>query len=300
QKVYLNENNGNPSTWRALHTSPLDANSTILALGVSPINASLILASTSPLEGLLSVPKLFKSTNGGVSWLRINGLPYQSIMDICFDPINAQIIYIALSGFGVNSHLFKSIDGGDTWKNIDNGLPDVPTNCIAINSKNTKEIYVGNDIGAYISSDGGLKWERFMEGLPTAVMAMSMTISSTSDQIKLATHGNGVYESPLAFTIPNKDVTNPFLQSFLLSPNPASDHIDTKFSLLKPATCTINIMNMLGQSVYIHDFTNPVSGSTSFSIDINTFTHGTYTLVLLGKITADQTPFFLHKRFIKL
>ncbi|MEP7321075.1 MAG: T9SS type A sorting domain-containing protein [Saprospiraceae bacterium] len=300
QKVYLNENNGNPASWRSLQTNPLDANSTILTLGVSPTDRSLLLASTSPLEGLLSVPKLFKSTNGGITWTRINDLPYQSVMDICFDPINGKIIYIALSGFGVNSHLYKSIDGGDTWKNIDNGLPDVPTNCIAINPKNTKEIYVGNDLGVYISSDGGLKWERFMEGLPTAVMAMSMTISSQTDQIKLATHGNGVYESPLAFTIPNKDVINSSLQSFLISPNPASDQINTKFNLLKPATCSINIMNMLGQSVYIHDFVNPVSGSTSFNIDIHSLNQGTYTMVLLGKITTDQSPFYLHKRFIKL
>ncbi|MBL0113516.1 MAG: hypothetical protein IPP42_22860 [Saprospiraceae bacterium] len=66
-------------------------------------------------------------------------------------------------------------------------MPDVPTNCITINPKQNKELYLGNDLGVFLSTDGGLSWERFMQGLPEAVMAMSIHISAQADLIKVAT-----------------------------------------------------------------------------------------------------------------
>ena len=71
QRIYINENNGNPNGWRPLHEFVLDANATTLALAISPKDPTLIFASTSPLNNK-TVPKLFKSTNGGITWQHLS------------------------------------------------------------------------------------------------------------------------------------------------------------------------------------------------------------------------------------
>ena len=51
---------------------------------------------------------VFKTTDGGASWLRVrNGTG----SDVIYDPTNSSVAYVAMSSEGI----FKSIDGGDTW-----------------------------------------------------------------------------------------------------------------------------------------------------------------------------------------
>lgn len=299
QRVYLNENNGNPSSWRALHSNPLDANSAILALGISPSDPTILLASTFPLEGKVSIPKLFRSTSGGTSWTQVTGLPNRAVMDISFDPTNGQIVYVTLSGFGLNSHVYKSLDAGNTWKNIDNGLPDVPTNCITINPKRSNEIYVGNDLGVYFSSNSGSTWEKFMEGLPNVVMAMSISITAAADKIKVATHGNGVYESPLAESVANKDIPNPNVQSLTISPNPANDHVLVHTNFLRSANLEYSIYDVQGREVYQSGKLTNILGDYKYNIVVDRMLAGSYFLLVKGMIRDDSSPFVLHKTFIK-
>ena len=63
-----------------------------------------------------------------------------------------------------------------------------------------------------------------MNGLPTAVMATSISI--TDNVMKVATHGNGVYESEIPVDVfIQRYQRNENIKSFMINPNPASDHI---------------------------------------------------------------------------
>jgi len=84
-----------------------------------------------------------------------------------------------------------------TWEDIGGGLPDVPTNAIAVDPVDQKILYVGNDIGVWVSIDYGSTWNVFCGGLPEAVMVMDLSISDSDRLLRAATHGNGVYERTL-------------------------------------------------------------------------------------------------------
>ena len=146
QKIHISTNGGNSWTTPPNNVS---GDNSLLTIAVSPTNKNLLFASTT--DALLSnPPSVVKSTNGGNSWTTISGLPDRNAADIAFDPLNDQIVYIVFSGFNTN-HAYKSIDRGLSWVVIDNGLPDVPTNTIVIDPINPSFIYVGNDLGVYLS-----------------------------------------------------------------------------------------------------------------------------------------------------
>ncbi|TAK64031.1 MAG: T9SS type A sorting domain-containing protein, partial [Bacteroidetes bacterium] len=63
-------------------------------------------------------------------------------------------------------------------------------------------IFAGNDIGVYISTDGGASWNSFSDGLPDAVLVSDVTYSASNRTLRVATHGNGIFERKLPDSFP--------------------------------------------------------------------------------------------------
>jgi len=110
------------------------------------------------------------------------------------------VVYITFYGFGTG-HVFKSTNSGAKWTDITRTLPDVPTISVIVDPNNSEHVYVGNDLGVFVSTNGGTTWEDFNEGLPSAVIAMDLNITLANNALRVATHGNGVYERKLLSTI---------------------------------------------------------------------------------------------------
>ena len=51
---------------------------------------------------------VFKTTDGGATWLRVRS---GTGSDVLYDPVDPTVAYVAMSGEGI----FKSTNGGDTW-----------------------------------------------------------------------------------------------------------------------------------------------------------------------------------------
>jgi photosystem II stability/assembly factor-like uncharacterized protein len=193
--VYWSDDGG--STWTCTNgDQPLNG-LPVVALGASPLNRRIVYAATAPYSPDNVRPMFYASRDGGLSWNHLTGnLPDRYCVDIVTSPHNEDVLYIALSGFGT-SHLFRSVNGGLTWQDIGRELPDVPTSAVAVDPLDHRIIYVGNDIGVWVSTDYGLSWNVFCEGLPEAVMVMDLSVSETNRMLRAATHGNGVYERAL-------------------------------------------------------------------------------------------------------
>src|SRR4030095_9092751 len=78
-------------------------------------------------------------------------------------------------------------------------LLNVQTNTIVIDPADPTRIYVGTDIGVWRSTDGGVTWEPFSEGLPDAAVT-DMVLHHRSRLLRAATHGRGVGERSLPDT----------------------------------------------------------------------------------------------------
>ncbi|MFK8005526.1 MAG: cohesin domain-containing protein [Saprospiraceae bacterium] len=178
--------------------NPLDGNNPVNCLAASPTDHNLVFAGVAPLY--TSPAKMFKSENGGDTWTDVtNGLPDRFPMEVIVDPCDNNVIYTVFGGYDLLSHVYKSEDGGGSWNTLGEDLPDVPTNTIFIDPENTQHIYVGNDIGVFVSTDGGMTWMTYSTGLPDACMIMSLSYTAATRKLRVATHGNGAYETDLLY-----------------------------------------------------------------------------------------------------
>ena len=124
---------------------------------------------------------IFRSTDGGKTFEKVLYKDeYTSGNDVRIDPSNPNTVYAALwqqqqsfiegQGFGgTDGGVFKSTDGGTTWKQLTNGLPAVIEANLAIAPSNTKVLYaiaavatptnsVTGTVNLYKSVDAGEHW----------------------------------------------------------------------------------------------------------------------------------------------
>lgn len=122
---------------------------------------------------------IFKSKDGGITWEKTLYINHNTgAVQVEFDPNNPQIVFADMwehqegpwenaSFSGPNSGLYKSIDGGSTWKKLENGLPGASQGLgrigIAISASNSNRMYATVDAhengGIYRSDDAGEHWK---------------------------------------------------------------------------------------------------------------------------------------------
>ncbi|MDI6766712.1 MAG: T9SS type A sorting domain-containing protein [Bacteroidota bacterium] len=199
--VYKTTNGG--TLWFASNGQTTLNGTNIACIGVAWVNPNIIIAATG--TGTLgSIPRfeIFASANGGSSWdnvtRRLNGsdsLPNRYPTDIEFDPTNNAVAYLTYSGYGT-SHVFKTTNYGQYWTDISANLPDIPHQAVIVDPESPENIYVGTDLGIFYSSNGGVYWGEFNDGMPPA-MVLDLTISRANGKLRASTFGNGVYERKL-------------------------------------------------------------------------------------------------------
>jgi len=120
---------------------------------------------------------IFRSTDGGKTWEKVLYKDEKTGgIDIIFDRTNPRILFAALweayrtpwslTSGGPGSGLYRSADGGSTWKRLEgNGLPKglLGRIGVAVSPADPNRIYAlieAEEGGLYRSDDGGEKWER--------------------------------------------------------------------------------------------------------------------------------------------
>ena len=146
---------------------------------------------------------VFKSTDAGRTWKKIGLELSQHISRIIVHPKNPEIVYVAVQGALYSKSqqrgLFKSIDGGATWKNtlfVDDKTGAVELSMDANNHRIMyaamwehgrlpwKVISGGPGSGLYKSTDSGETWEKMKNGLPEEMGKMSIAVArSNSDKV---------------------------------------------------------------------------------------------------------------------
>jgi hypothetical protein len=106
-------------------------------------------------------------------------------------------IYVTYGSFG-GSHVYRSSDGGASWQPLDGSrdfnLPDIPVHSIVVDSDDRSRLYLGTDVGVFVSIDGGERWMVEETGFGPAVTEWLTLIRDTSGRKRLFafTHGRGV------------------------------------------------------------------------------------------------------------
>jgi photosystem II stability/assembly factor-like uncharacterized protein len=107
---------------------------------------------------------VFRTTNRGDEWISIssnNGMYHKYILDVAVDPYNSNVVYAVSNREGV----FKSTDGGGTWKTTVAGLSIKALNCIKISPSQPSLLFTGSGGGVFFSSNSGAQWNDANNGM---------------------------------------------------------------------------------------------------------------------------------------
>jgi photosystem II stability/assembly factor-like uncharacterized protein len=128
---------------------------------------------------------IFRSTDGGRSWTKVLYVDANTgAYDVAMDPSRPEILYATLfesrlapwedgNLYGAKGGVYKSTDGGNTWRRLENGLPrNLLQASIAIARSRPKRLYLtfsttepseyatNKGMGFYRSDDGGESWSK--------------------------------------------------------------------------------------------------------------------------------------------
>ena len=168
---------------------------TITSISESPITSGVIWIGSD--DGKVQVTRDHGATwNDVTAAVASAGGPADRYVSRVFaSPHQAGTAFVAKNGFrndDFRPFIYRTTDFGKTWSSIAGNLVDSPINVLVQDRKNASLLIVGNDLGVWVSIDGGTAWERLKANLPT-VPVHDLTVHPRENDLVLGTYGRGVF-----------------------------------------------------------------------------------------------------------
>jgi photosystem II stability/assembly factor-like uncharacterized protein len=204
---FISEDNG--MTWRC--SSSGLGNDGIFSLTMHPDNHETLFAGT--------YNGIWRSNDRGHTWMNTSkGMPgEQWPFCVVIDDEDPNIMYTATKN-GMNKGfmhrntfggiVMKSINGGESWAPIMNGLKNMSEYYqLIIHPKNHDILFLSSSFGVFISLDGGESWKPFNNGMPTNEfyirdnVAQNLKMTPDLNYLVLAIAGHGVWRVDITYVI---------------------------------------------------------------------------------------------------
>jgi hypothetical protein len=169
---------------------------TIVSLNESPIRPGLLYAGTD--DG-----RVWVSRNDGGTWEeltgRFPGVPAGTYVSrIEPSPHDSMTFFVTFDNHrngDYKPYVYATNDFGRTFRSIAANLPADGVNYVHVVRQDPVKasiLYLGMDVGVFVSVNGGASWQRFMTGLPT-VPVHDLRVHPRDHELIAATHGRGIW-----------------------------------------------------------------------------------------------------------
>ena len=165
---------------------------TIFAIGESPLDPNWLWIGTD--DGQVQV-----TMDGGKNWKNVTanlpGLPKNTwayfIEPSPFDKNTALAVFDGHTQNDMKPYVYKTTDGGQTWASLVTADIRGFARHIRQDLVNPNLLFLGTELGLFISVDGGQSWSEFKNNLPPVAVHW-MVIHPRDHALVMATHGRGV------------------------------------------------------------------------------------------------------------
>ncbi|MFH2141316.1 MAG: T9SS type A sorting domain-containing protein [Bacteroidota bacterium] len=261
QDVYKTTNGA--SNWSQISNS-LTGGDYIRTLMIAPSNPDYIYTSCQE--------KLYITTDGGSSWT--TSIPNSNlyITGITIDNTNPSKIWICGSS-STNDKVYASIDAGSSFVDITGNLTNMGFNCIEYEYDSDDKLYLGTETGVFYTDSILNQWIPFSNGLPNVIIN-ELEINYSSNKIRAATFGRGIWESPIDNSVnaENKEISD----NIQVFPNPSDGKFNMSFKFSDNKNIELYIFNPVGILMKKYNLKNIKNEILTF--DISDYVVGTYYL----------------------
>lgn len=253
------------------------------SLAISPSNNNILYIScTNPNQ-------IYKSTDRANTWtlLPIQIYGDDPINNIAVNPKDNNIVYASVFSYaGPLGGIYKTIDGGLSWEEKNNGLTnnDWDINVLVINPKNPDELYIGTGSSTtdflFKTTNGGENWFKFTEGLPDSGGVIAIAIDSLNERIYLgvgaASGSSGIYIYDSTSSVYDESETPSEFHLYQNFPNPFNSITQIQYYLPEGVHVILSLYNIQGEEVLnlVNDY--QTEGRYRVELDMNGFASGIY------------------------
>ena len=179
------------------------------AITVAPSDPNVIFVGTGEhaVRGVMTShgDGVYKSTDGGKSWVHLGLENSRHISDIQVHPQNPKIVFVAVQGavYGPSKDrgVYRSLDGGYTWERKLFRGEYLGAADLSMDPSNPRILYAGmwdherkpwhirsggGDSGVYRSTDGGENWKELSQGLPETMGKVGVSVSRANPDVVYA------------------------------------------------------------------------------------------------------------------
>jgi photosystem II stability/assembly factor-like uncharacterized protein len=226
-----------------------------------------------------TVNTLWAGTDDGLIWLTRDGgknwrdvtppdlTPWSKVTQITASHFDDASAYASVSRFRIDDlgpYLYRTHDGGKTWRRITNGLPDnAPADTVREDPVRKGLLFAGTETGVWVSFDDGDHWQSLQLNLPHTSMR---DLWIQDNDLIVATHGRSFWT--LDDIAPLRQITESVANSsaFLFKPEPAyrtrrDTNTDTPIPPDEPAG-----QNPPVGAILDYFFARPASGAVTLEI----------------------------------
>ncbi|MFI5195789.1 MAG: T9SS type A sorting domain-containing protein [Chitinophagales bacterium] len=192
--------------------------------------------------------KIHYTTNFGATWSLINvPVPASNyISDLAVDPKNEKRFWVTMSGYGGDKVLGYNLATG-TWAHESGTLPDIPVNCILIDTFSSAK-YIGTDAAVFYKDTTMSDWALYNSHLPS-VRVSDLNINYSTGEMWAATFGRGMWKTTKADHpngVPSVPLTAATITVFP-DPNHGIFTINTNYKEFKGQSVTVKLMTPDGR-----------------------------------------------------